>query len=321
MRIGQNPAKAAKTVEQPERITVAVLNYIPFLSGYYAEGLDVLKACLSTARAGAGLPFDLMVFDNGSCPEVQNELVKMHQDGEIQFLILSDKNLGKGGAWNVIFTGAPGELIVYADSDVQFFPGWLARSVEILETFPKVGMVTARPFRQRVEINSFTEEWGRNTPGVIVNEGNFLDWETFSSFVFSLGNSEEQAREWYETSHDIRLTCSGVTAQIGASHWQFLTHKATMQEFLPFAMDRPMGQVRQLDERMNAAGYLRLMLPEPFAQNMSNTLPAELRAGGPSAVKRSQVKAQNSLLRRAADLAPVRKVLLGFYDRIFRLYN
>ncbi len=317
MRIGQNPAKAAKTVEQAQRITVAVLNFIPFLSGYYAEGLDVLKACLTSARTAAGLPFDLMVFDNGSCSEVQDELVRLHQAGEIQFLILSEKNLGKGGAWNIIFTGAPGELIVYADSDVQFFPGWLARSVELLETFPRVGMVTARPFRQRVEINSYTEEWGRSTPGVTLQEGNFLDWETFSSFVYSLGTAEAQAREWYETSKDLHVSLGGVTAQVGASHWQFLTRKATMQEFLPFNMDRPMGQVRQLDERMNAAGYLRLMLPEPFAQNMSNSLPVELRAGKSVA----QTKAPGGMLKRLAHLAPVRKVLLNFYDQIFRLYN
>lgn len=317
MRIGQNPAKAAKTVEQPQRITVAVLNFIPFLSGYYAEGLDVLKACLSSARSEAGLPFDLLVLDNGSCPEVQDELVKLHQAGEIQFLLLSEKNLGKGGAWNIIFTGAPGELIVYADSDVQFFPGWLARSVELLETFPNVGMVTARPFRQRVEINSFTEAWGRGTPGVTLEEGNFLDWETFSSFVFSLGTAEAQAREWYETSKDLHLTLAGVTAQVGASHWQFLTRKASMQQFLPFAMDRPMGQVRQLDERMNAAGFLRLMLPVPFAQNMSNTLPAALRGGK----KAAPIAPSGGLMKRLANLAPVRRVLLGFYDRIFRLYN
>ena len=34
-RIGQNPAKFVKDVAKPARITVAVLNYIPFLSGFY----------------------------------------------------------------------------------------------------------------------------------------------------------------------------------------------------------------------------------------------------------------------------------------------
>ena len=31
-----------------------------------------------------------------------------------------------------------------------------------------------------------------------------------------------------------------------------------------------MGQVKQLDQRINADGYLRLMTAEPLAMNMSN---------------------------------------------------
>ncbi len=317
MRIGQNPAKAAKEVETPERITVAVLNFIPFLSGYYAEGLDVLKACLTSARTGAGLPFDLMVFDNGSCPEVQDELVRMHQAGEIQYLILSEKNLGKGGAWNIIFGGAPGELIAYADSDVLFSPGWLARSVEILETYPNVGMVTARPFRTPERYSSATIAWAEQTPEAHYEIGQFLTWEEFSSFVLSLGTSLEQTQAWYGGGGDMRTLYQGVRAQIGASHWQFLSRKSILQEFLPFSMDRPMGQVRMLDERMNEKGYLRLMTVEPLAQNMSNTLPAGLRGARPPARQAQSA----GLAARLANLPPVRKMLLGLYDRIFRLYN
>jgi glycosyltransferase involved in cell wall biosynthesis len=123
MRIGQNPAKFVQTVAKPEHITLAVLNYIPFLSGFYAEALEVLKQCLSSARQDAGYPFDLLVFDNGSCAEVQDWLLNEHRGGRIQYLYLSAKNLGKGGAWNQIFGAAPGEILSYADSDVHFFPG------------------------------------------------------------------------------------------------------------------------------------------------------------------------------------------------------
>ena len=51
MRVGQNPAKFVKDVKKPERITVAVLTYVPFISGYYAEMLDVIKICLDSLIA------------------------------------------------------------------------------------------------------------------------------------------------------------------------------------------------------------------------------------------------------------------------------
>lgn len=179
MRVGQNPAKFVNNVAKPERITVAVLNYIPFQSGFYAETLDVLKVCLQSARADAGLPFDLMVFDNGSCAEVQDWLLGEQREGRIQYLLLSEKNLGKGGAWNMILSGAPGEIVAYADADVLFSPGWLSRSVEILKTFPNVGMVTARPFRTREELFTRTLEWAYNDPEAAVQEGQLLPWKTF----------------------------------------------------------------------------------------------------------------------------------------------
>ena len=311
MRIGQNPAKFVQTVAKPERITVAVLNYIPFLSGFYTEGLDVLEHCLASARQEAGLPFDLLVFDNGSCVEVQDWLLDEQRAGHIQYLMLSGKNLGKGGAWNQIFAGAPGEIIVYADSDVLFFPGWLARSVELLETFPNVGMVTARPYRTNPDFYSQTVAWGQQTVGVTLERGEFIPWATFLEFDLSLGQSETEIRERYQKTEDVRLTYREVSALAGASHWQFTAYKDVLKRFIPFDMDRPMGQVKQLDQRMNDAGLLRLMVTEPLAMNMSNTLRG--MAGKTAVVK---LKKTNRLI----DLPLVKGPLLRLYDKIFRWY-
>jgi hypothetical protein len=338
MRKGQNPAKFVKEVAKPERITAAVLNYVPFLSGFYAEALDVLKASLESMRNEPGLPFDLMVFDNGSCPEVRDFLVGEKEAGRIQYLILSEKNMGKGGAWNVILAGAPGEIIAYADSDILYYPGWLSRSVELLETFPSVGMVTGRPFRTNPEFHTATREWAQQN--ATLEEGCFIPWEKFWEFNRSLGQDEAENRKVYAETKDYRVSLRAsvpqrakqsplepetaalqeqqlaVTAYAGASHWQFVAYKSTLAQFLPFDMDKPMGQVRQLDQRMNERGLLRLMVSDPLVMNLSNTTDyvKGVYAGKQPAPKRA------GLVKRLVQAAPIKKALLAIYDQIFRWY-
>jgi glycosyltransferase involved in cell wall biosynthesis len=313
MRVGQNPAKYVKDVARPARVTAAILNYIPFLSGFYSETLDVLKVCMKSLRENTKVPFDLMVFDNGSCPEVKEFLMNEQAEGNIQYLLLSEKNLGKGGAWNMILSGCPGEIIAYTDSDALFHQGWLEKSLELLETFPNVGMVTARPFRTKEEYITSTLAWGEKAAGARVEKGDFIPFEVFREFDLSLGQTEEEIRQHYETSTDYRLTYKGLSAIAGASHWQFVAKKEVLVKFLPFDMDRPMGQVKQLDQRMNEAGYLRLMPTEPLAMNMSNTL----RGVKGEAVREPAITQKSYGL---IDFPPIKKILLSLYDAIFRWY-
>jgi hypothetical protein len=82
-------------------------------------------------------------------------------------------------------------------------------------------------------------------------------------------------------------------------------------------MDKPMGQVRQLDRRMNDAGLLRLMVSDPLAMNMSNTLGylrGELGKGKDSKTQKA------GFGKRILEVGIIKKVLLAIYNKIFSWY-
>ena len=261
------------------------------------------------------MPYDLMVFDNGSGPETVTALHELKEAGDIQILVLSESNLGKGGAWNFIFGAAPGEILAYSDSDALFYPGWLKRSVELLEAFPNVGMVTARPFRTSPDLYSSTIRWAEQDNQAVLERGSFVGWQDFLNFDRSLGQPEQEIRERYEATEDVRVRYNGTTAMVGASHFQFVANRSVVRKFLPFDMNQPMGQVIELDQKMNEGGYLRLMTEDPLVMNMSNT-PIVTDSELPGAPAKSGI----AITKRILEFKPVRWILLGVYNRIFRWY-
>ena len=137
-----NPARTKQSKYQPARVTVAVLAHIPHLTGFYEHRLGVLEACLESIIQNTAAPYDLLVFDNASCEEVQTFLAGLQAQGLLSFVYRSSANIGKLAAIRLIFSAAPGELVAFSDDDVYHYPGWLAAELEVHDTFPQVGVVS-----------------------------------------------------------------------------------------------------------------------------------------------------------------------------------
>jgi glycosyltransferase involved in cell wall biosynthesis len=315
MRIGHNPAVFVEKVAQPADITVTVVNSIPFQSGYYEQSLHVLKVVVESLNATREptRPYDVMLFDNHSCAEVRAYLKEACDQGKIQYVVFSDTNIGKIGAWNYMFGAAQGKYIVFSDGDIEFRPGWLSASLELFETFPNVGMVTARPLRGPKKYSDATTEWARQQGADVFKEGRFLDWEIAWEHGRSIGISESSARESYSKGIDYRLTYQGKVAYIGAGHFQFMARRDLLQKIIPLPSEQPMRGERALDIAVNEMGYLRLATEKPLILHMGNRLPESIH---PFTAKPKR----KTLLKRFLWLPGIRHVLLWLHNQIFRLY-
>ena len=89
----------------------------------------------------------------------------------------------------------------------------------------------------------------------------------------------------------------------------------------PLPSNRPMGDVRQYDIKVNDSGALRLSLPKIFVEHMGNNVPEKFK--GEDQVLEVQPASENKsegLLDKIIEISIVKKVLLKIYNVIFRLY-
>jgi glycosyltransferase involved in cell wall biosynthesis len=327
-RLGMNPGRGKASAYRPARVTAAVLVHIPHFSGYFEGRFPVLIACLTSLVENTAVPLDLLVFDNGSCTEVQEYLRELQGRGVIQLLLASGRNLGKAGALRLIFGAAPGELVAYCDDDFYFFPGWLEAQLEILDTFPKVGMVSgyAIPSLFAPQRISAALEFGRSR-GVELKAGKFIAGEWIRDWALSTGRRPDQEIEAAATIEEFIVEYKGLSAFAAANHDQFLAPREVIRQCLPAEWSgQLMGGMLEMDEAVNRAGYLRLGTRLRTAQHLGNRLSEELAAGLPASIGTANMRRPGSAgsprwWRQFLRWRPVRSILLGIYSRLFHLIN
>ncbi len=278
MRQGQNPAKLGLHAYQPKKLGMAVLAYIPSQEGYFAQSLDILKLQIASIHRSTE-DFDLLVFDNGSCVQVQEELQQMQAKGLISFLILSKHNIGKTGALNWILASMPNELIGYADGDVFFRPGWLGKSIEIFQAFPQAGLVTAQPCLFDILKGSGRAHLTLNDETRYQLSDGLPDAEVVNEYGKGIGLSNKKIDVLLRTPVQlVEDKQSGVSAVIGASHMQFLMRREVARQIVPlpavYALERDEDVV--LNQRIDDAGLCHFSTLKPHVYHMGNRLDQEV---------------------------------------------
>jgi len=274
MRLGQNPAKMGLKAYQPKRLGMALLSYIPNQEGFFKNSLEVLKYQIASIHAATS-DFDLLVFDNGSCPEVREELHQLQISGLIHLLFISQFNIGKIGAINWILSAMPNDWICYADGDIFFRPGWLEKSLDIFEAFPAAGLVFAQPIffdslRGTGQAYHQLEADGRYHFSQVI-----LPAESVREYARGIGVDEKQEKKLLETPvWVVEEKGSGVCAVLGGGHSQFLVQRENARKIVPLPTQYALSPIEDnsLNRRVDDLGFLQLGIVEPFIFHVGNLL-------------------------------------------------
>lgn len=329
-RIGINPSRGKSLDFQPARTTVAVLVYAPHQGGYFQNRLDVTRLTIESILANTCQPFDLLVFDNGSCPEMAAYLQDLYEKGVIDLLLLSKQNIGKLNALSVIFNTAPGEIVAYSDDDVFHLPGWLEAHLAIIDTFPNVGAVTGFYIRQRVVMSSQSTIAFADQQGEAVQRGLLMPRKWEDEYVINTGRTWERYESEVAGIEDLIVSYGGLEAWVSAHHFQMVCPKGVIQDILSEMIpegwsDQVMGRMVEMDDRMDAKGFLRLCTREQTVRLMGNALSEELVAlaqeSGISARAAEIKPASGGFIQRLTQVKWIRYLLQGILNRIYGWLN
>jgi glycosyltransferase involved in cell wall biosynthesis len=335
-RIGQNPAKLGLKAYQPQKLGLATITYIPSCDGYFRDSLAIFKIMLESLHQNTSEAFDLLVFDNGSCPEIQDELLRLHHQGAINWLYFSRDNLGKTGAQNWIFSAMPNEWIGYTDSDVLFRKGWLKASWEIIDHFPEAGMVGAQPcYFDVLKGQGQAQDSLKSKSGYQISSFTPAKWVT-DEYCRGINAAAEQAGKYHSKRLQVIKTQKGdFKAILGASHMQFLMPAKLAKSILPLPYRSGLSQEedRQLDLRIDQSGRLHLSTLEPLVVHMGNVLDdwvtglvnaagIDLGAGiGFRKVAKNPSEGRMYGLRWFASHAGSRRWLVRLYNKLFQVLS
>ncbi|MCL4559663.1 MAG: glycosyltransferase family 2 protein [Chloroflexi bacterium] len=327
-RIGMNPARGQVTDYRPSRVTLAVLTYLPNDAGYFQERFDVTRLCLESLIANTTPPSDLLVFDNGSSAPLVDFLRSLRDQGLIRYLLLSSQNIGKIGALQMIFRAAPGEIVAYTDDDVYFLPGWLDAHLQLIDTYPRVGMVTGFYIRTRMgDYVRSTLEFTRQ-PGVETERGLLIPKAWEEEYRVNSGRTPESYASEVANLEDVALRYRGVEALASAHHFQFVAPREIFLQALPKGWSgKLMGQLMEVEKTIDEAGYLRLCTRQQTVHLLGNRLNPEMVQRAQELGMENLKKAKPEGAKPGGVWAPVlkyswlRRIAQGIYNRLHEVLN
>lgn len=272
MRTMHSPTKNNVPIPRAPLISACVVthyrNITPQEKQYHKNRLEVVRLCLSSMLAGmTGASYELLIWDNDSAPEFRDMLREFKPT-----VLVESVNIGAHNARHNLAEIARGEILAMTDDDVLFHPEWLSLQLEVLSTYPNVGLVSGTPYRW-----AFT--WGQ-TPALpveaIVKRGKLLPEQWIKDACASVGQDYTSAGWELRNIDDVLVEYNGVKCWNHGHHLQFIGKTKIIKPFLK-QNKFLLGNGREFNAEIMQAGYLQLTTHARTAIHIGNFIDTRLR--------------------------------------------
>ena len=268
-----NPQKQDKKIVLKTNHRIIVVVYIPELTGYYQNILQVFKLCLESIIITKSEYCAITVVNNASCKEVFDFLEYSFRSGKIDSVIHHKENIGKIDALIGAARGARESLITMTDVDILFKMGWQENIENIFKNIKNVGSVS--PISVRKSINYGTSSTLKK---ILFCKVKFSlkpipqNFEDYNRYLQSINWSQEINNDklWPVIEEN------GVKAILGSGHQVLTIRREILFKTVPTVPSLTLvgghSEFDYVDEPINKAGGMRLATYTNFAYHMGNTV-------------------------------------------------
>lgn len=203
---------------------------------------------------------EIIVVDDGSDSETKNILTDL---GDKIDLLIIQENKGPSAARNAGISSARGEYILSLDADDYFEPSYIEKSVKILNSYPKVGIVTCHAYIFRdEEICGEIISVGGQAEDMLIRNG-ILASSLFRKKVWDevLGYDEGMLNGYEDWEFNISITEKG---------WEVYV----IDEFLfrYRSKEKSRNSIANLSHRYDLLAYINLKHQDTFINNYTNNI-------------------------------------------------
>jgi hypothetical protein len=270
VRIGVSDTKNVGPVQDTCRHRVILPVYVPRLTGYFKDAIEILALSLESLRLTVAGSANVTLIANQCCDEVLAILTRHYDEGWVDQLVVNRANRGRIDAVVSVARGAHEPLLTLSDSDVFFKRGWIQAIENLLATFPECGMASVVPHPGTAWHHTSATVLGGLVHGEL-RVGKAVSDDDIDRFGHSIGMPDWLKPE--QRARQVLVTRGETTACVGCGHFLFTIRKNVLDAIPREPCWRPLGAGSDeiwYDRPPDIAGYWRLATPTAYAYHLGN---------------------------------------------------